>query len=628
MCGNTGALETIPSTSLVTPANPEGVLDSGTMKSNETRTQSTGGPHAPPVRRSLLDALWLVSIVAAICLFSAQFVNQELTLYYWDQIIYWNAARHLTAGLLHADLPSVLAWVLHTIRYDDYNALGALPIAPIMAQLEDSRLSYILSVAALYGSCALLTLLVAIGKLGVPQGDRDGFWIYWALTATLMVFSTFWEPVLAGFWDLGGVALSTGVIALWFRRAPVNHHMGTLIAIGMLLALLALFRRWYAFWSVSFLGIAVLDGLWGYLRGADRSLAGLARALLPSALVGVVAAGLFVLIAHPLLSRVSSTDYSDIYFAYKMHGSVADELAWVVDYFGFFPVVVLVLSSIGLCLLPEYRRVSVLLVSQMVVMFVLMRTIQDHHSHHWYLYCSGVLVLVSLFVLHLLSRLPSAWKKCAFLTAFTAAGLLVTASTFSRTAGPVADALGFLVPRHKLYPQVRADIPELVRLLVHLERRLRNNPSTVYVLSSSSVFSYSHLNAANLSFGLNFITPTKVVKAAMIDRRDGFPHQLLAARYVVVASPEQYHLRPDDQRTIGIPVRSLLEGKNIGKAFQRHPEVFQLEHGVTISVYERVRDFSAEELAEFAGLFRDAYPGRPEFAPRQTDAQIGGNPDK
>lgn len=311
--------------------------------------------------------------------------------------------------------------------------------------------------------------------------------------------------------------------------------------------------------------------------------------------------------------------------SHKVSNSTMSELAWAVDYFGLLPLVVLLLSATCLCMYPEYRRISLLPAGQMGLMFFLMRRIQNHHPHHWYLYCPGALVLVSLFLVQVVSRLSRSWARCAFLAVLTAAGVLVTVSTFSKAAGPVADRLGCLVPKHRLYPQVRTDIAELGRLLEYLDRHLQVNPSTVYVLSSSTVLSYSHLNAANLSLQSRFITPPYVVQSAMLDKRDGFPCRLLAARYVVVASPIQYHVQPEDQRSIGIPAQCIPEGKNIGKAFRQLPEIFHLEKDVTVFVFERVRDFSAEQLAEFAALFEEAYPDRPEFARVETVSKVMSN---
>jgi hypothetical protein len=88
------------------------------------------------------------------------------------------------------------------------------------------------------------------------------------------------------------------------------------------------------------------------------------------------------------------------------------------------------------------------------------------------------------------------------------------------------------------------------------------------------------------------------------------PRQFLDAAYVVVASPIQYHLRPEDQRVIGVFARELIQGTGIGRSFQRLPDEFTLEGGVTVSIFKKNRPLEQADLDAIADEFQGYYPDK------------------
>mgnify|MGYP000859568291 FL=1 len=67
---------------------------------------------------------------------------------------------------------------------------------------------------------------------------------------------------------------------------------------------------------------------------------------------------------------------------------------------------------------------------------------------------------------------------------------------------------------------------------------------------------------------------------------------------MVVSDPTGYHLRPEDQRVIGVPADAIRRGSGIGAAYQRRPETFVLADGSTVALFGRLRDPSPQEVAE------------------------------
>ena len=98
-----------------------------------------------------------------------------------------------------------------------------------------------------------------------------------------------------------------------------------------------------------------------------------------------------------------------------------------------------------------------------------------------------------------------------------------------------------------------------------------------------------------------------------MDKFEGFPQELLTARYVIVTDPIQYHLRPGDQRVVGIPAELIVTGKNIGTSFVKLPYEFFLDGGVKCYLYKKIKEFDRSDLTMLSQMFRNYYPDRPNI---------------
>jgi hypothetical protein len=168
------------------------------------------------------------------------------------------------------------------------------------------------------------------------------------------------------------------------------------------------------------------------------------------------------------------------------------------------------------------------------------------------------------------------------------------------------------MPVNPCYPLVRNDVPELIRMFSVLDRYFEKSDGRVYVLAASHTFSYDTLLNAAISLPVPFNSTDRVIThCPHVDKRDGFPRELLNAQFVLVATPVQYHLRPADQQVIGVPVESFLNQTDIGRAFEKLPESFVLENGARVLLFRRARPIEPAEVAQLSERFRASYPDRP-----------------
>jgi hypothetical protein len=197
--------------------------------------------------------------------------------------------------------------------------------------------------------------------------------------------------------------------------------------------------------------------------------------------------------------------------------------------------------------------------------------------------------------------------------AYSLISIVAFGPVFALSSGPLARFSDDIAPTGRCNPLIRHDLVEMRRLLTTLERYDSQAGGTVYVLASSGILNSALLWASNLSLDTNYQVTGRILRTADVDRRDGFPQQLLNAEYVLVAVPIQYHLKPEDQRMIELPAEALLMRKNIGNAFDRLADSFLLDDQVKVYLFRRVRQITKAELDELEGECKRVYTDTPNI---------------
>jgi hypothetical protein len=555
----------------------------------------------PSVNTSRL-VFWLVLLVFA-NLLAVYVIHYEKTVYYWDYVGYWRKCSHQAETLFTEPLAELRS-VWGSIQHDDYNSVACLPISPLLAVFGDSHLIYILALVNVYALLALASCAAAgrlIGNVWLRGASGQNGWYAWSIGATLLFLPHFWVPVLDGYIGVGGISFAAIAYICYFVYLKERDDLLTLVPVTLCLLLLVIFRRWYAYWVVAFLCMAGLDSLMSLAMQRTWRLSAFGKALQRPLIITISFTVGMVAFFSPLLSRMLRVDYAFLYSAYKFFDRFT-ELKSILVAFGFIPMLLLIISIGFLCWNATTRRFAGLLTLHMVITFFLITRVQNHGVHHYYLYYPSLLLLMGGFTAYTFSvlRRPLMWRLLGLV--YLSLGTLCTLNTFSPSVANWSRSWSAeAFPGLHRFPLVRHDLPELLRLASYLDDRVADEPGAkVYVVASSKLFTADILRYLEVSLGLpaphgnrQYVLPTHHV-----DRRDGFPSPLLEADYVLVASPIQYHLRPEDQQVVGLPAASFLQGQNIARAFARQPEEFHLDQGVTVFVYRKVRPVKPEEIAE------------------------------
>jgi hypothetical protein len=542
----------------------------------------------------------------ALLVFSANvfvivFISHEQYLYYWDLVGYWEKARRIATDF--PAFPSrTVASIIRSVRNDDYNDLAAFLLLPGTLVLGGSRLSYVLSILNIFALPAVAFCALLQHKVSTVLGhDRR---LAMLLIAVLALLSpVFWNPILQGYLDVGGVVLLAAILLLYLPGTSYEQGVRKPFLVGILIPTALLFRRWYAYWGIGFYAALVFEHcrslLWGDRRKGYRN-------MLLTGAMGVVSA-LFLFAVAPMFTiRIATTDYSDLYSAYRFSSSLLQALEHVIRYAG---LLWFTLSLAGFAVGLSNRgtrRFFILLFVQSVVVFVLFAKTQDFGYQHHYLLFPAMLIGTGVVLTALATK--RRWISLGAL-------LSLLAINFISAFGPgelwERRITGHLFTTIRHTPWIRNDIPEMKRMLNVLKNTLTGPDDSVYVLASSRTLNSDIVRMAYLTLGRDLDVSERVLFTHDVDLSNGFPTPLLRASHVLVADPIQYHLRPEDQRVVGIPARLVLDGQGIGAAYRRLPLEFNLDGQVKVYLYEKVAPLADADVSALADMFKRYYPDHP-----------------
>jgi hypothetical protein len=537
------------------------------------------------------------------------YVSREKYIYFWDWANYFTFFIELGQKITHTPLKAIDS-VFVSIRKADYNLSGVVPLMPFYLLFGSGRMSYITAITVMYVVPAVLIFPSLIRTISRSHEHGKDLTHYALLTLTMVLLPQIWAPVFLGYIDVAGLALIFLILIFYFRKDLPARSTKELIALGVMLALLVILRRWYAYWVVGFFTAMIVDEAIRIVRADEKR--GTARTAVRNIMI-VAGAALVSLVAFAthVTIRMATTNYADIYSADRSTEGLSAQLQAFSNYFGWMVLGFAVLGAAVSFSIARLRRRAAFLLVIFVTAFALFLRTQDLDYHHYYWVLSIVIVFVGVFLQETYGLLRSLAYRMAFVV------LIVVLSGANFAAVFVPDALppfplSAALSKSRLYPKSRDDLNQIRALLLGLNDELNQQQDPdgkVYVLSSSVTLNSSLLQNAAESFEpeLRFLRK-RILNAANVDKRDGFPFQIYTASFVVVTNPPGYHLAHSDQRVVGLLAEYLLSGRYFGAAFSRQPGVFTFSDGSEAYIYRKHREFKAEELTQVSDIFVKYYP--------------------
>jgi hypothetical protein len=533
-------------------------------------------------------AICATAAVLLIPIFVFLYVRSEHPAYQWDWGAYW-----WTFQQYGQKIASGAGWMTdlrNSVRADDYNAFGVIPLYPFYRLHGGGRGVYVVAVALTYLLPAMLVvtwLAVTVTKVGGKSGTISAF-------VLAFLFVPFWVPTVRGYLDISGlIFLGLSTILVLKTNFLQRRVVVSTLVLGVLIWMPFLFRRWYAFSIVSFFCLTYLFALPLWWR--SRGLAGILSITVALGFSGAIACVLVFLFQKDLAIRAATTSYSDLYSAYQV--PLINHLQLLLSRTGWY---MLCLIGAGVIVAGFARNGPALFCALLALMTgILFSSTQFMADHHF------LPIAMWLFPLYFLAlaKIADIISFPRYEVAGMAPALLMAAILFAGSFLPasVFSGLGSFGPA-KAAPLHLDNYPEYQRLTHDLEKMLGKGQkfsvlSTANWLNDSLLVSLDPALLNSMSYSLQ-IDGTALVQT-----------EALRADYIVVSLSGQPMLQ-SKQRALVVPLDKLKSKVAWGDAFEPIGATYNLSQGTTAQIYKRQRDIS---IAEMRGLVNEITADRPAW---------------
>ncbi len=513
------------------------------------------------------SVIFLAVVWVALNLFGAVYMSLAKNIYYWDSATYWDISRAIASGAIKGEF-----WksVYQSIGGMDYNYIAALPTTLWIKIFGQSRTAYVLGLINMYLMPSVVMLYIIACKLSKGKMTATGIVI---LVLPSLLFIT-----VTGFADVGGLLPCLLCMYLYFTRNERKREIGRYVAIGALLLFAMLWRRWYAFFGVSFITAMAANAV--IFKGRKMPV------VISAATVGVL---LLVFFRDFLINRLLA-DYGTMYSGYKF--ALSTDIKLVMRYFGAVTLVLLGAGSVYAGIVKKEKR-SVFLWIQMIVCFAMFVSVQTHGQQHLLMYIPSLAVLALILIKHI--------DKPALLAVTAVVALINFANVFvlREQPGSIREIRHYaLFPDFSMRPPVRDDVEEILVIKGMLDEVIEDG-QTLGVLSSSFVLNEDILRNVEPSLGLKSNRTDYFCTIPQVDSRDTDMTALYNVNYMLVATPAQTHLAPENQKVITEAVNSFIAYADFATGYDELENFERTVGDITVKLYKRNRMITQQQMITF-----------------------------
>lgn len=551
------------------------------------------------------------SLVYLLVIFGNVFVyafnQREKFVYFWDFSGYWIMTISF-AETFFSNLINGLSQLYGSVLNQEYSLVPSVILSLPLKVLGHSFGSYIISIYNFYliPVCILLILFFAKILIDINQYSFKKLVI---ISLLIILFPPMISPVLTGYLDSIGLFFVVLLFFVVYHDDFSKFNLKRNLGIIFLLIVFSFTRRWYGYWIVAFfLSLFIVNLIRVFLdKGYTKK--DFILFLSNISLVGFGSLLVLVIFFREFLIRNAFNNYADTYSAYK-DGAILENLYTLIQYFGVIPMLLMVFGVLVGIKNEKTRYFSVFSSVQAVVIFLAFVRVQSFGIQHYYLFTVTVLFFLIIGSISLASLSRIKWNKITISAVILGIVFSNFIQTYYQHNSSLLNTIKPGLSNFSSYPRVRDDIDQLRNLASYLNELTNDTDKKVYVLASSMVFNDDILRRVNMPEKMDSVSALEPVNH--VDKRDGFPNQFLKADIVVVGDPIQYHLRPEDQRVIGILAEEILNGRELGENY-RYLKSFALDNGVKAKVYEKIKPYDTQSIDYLKEKFRNIYPEYPNL---------------
>lgn len=514
------------------------------------------------------NVIFFLVIAAVINILAVIYIKAGRFIYFWDDATYWDISRKIASG----QIGEGAFWqnVYNSIAEQDYNYVAGLPSAALVRLFGESRLVYVLGLVNMYLIPSFILIYLLARKVSKAPKIATVIAI---LLCPAMAFLAF-----NGFVDIGGLLMCLICFNLYYTKKDGRDSAWRYILIGILLVGVMIWRRWYAFFSVSFITAMIADCVL------------FKRKWYNAATTIVVAALVIVLFFRDFLMMKLIQDYGNLYAGYKF--SVGTDFKLITRYFGLLFAAMLAVCSVIMGVKKKETRTMFMWVQIIVCLFMFIST-QTHGQQHLLLYIPSLIMLTLITIKHITKE----WMLVAIsLLAIVHSVNVYIPRTQPQNIQEIKHMA--LVPNFSMLPTKRSDTDEILALKRKLDTTVYEG-DTLGVLASSFTLNEDILKNVEPSLGVKPIRDNYIVSLPQVDSRDRDLTPLYTVNYVLVAIPAQTHLAEGSQTVVTEAVNSFANYTDIANAYEEIPECETVIDNMTIKLFHRVREETKSDIAAF-----------------------------
>ncbi|MEI6125635.1 MAG: hypothetical protein WCQ99_03690 [Pseudomonadota bacterium] len=554
------------------------------------------------------DTFQIVLSFIVIMVFTYAYISREKFIYFWDYGNYWIKSIRVCGDIV-GHPTRVLVDVWKSICFRDYNDFIPLFTSFPTHILTPTYLTFeLINVACFSFPAALVIYLVYSYSLKL-LGKKPAPILLCFLTVSFV--PPFMSATLNGYADVAATLTTATIILLTITIDWKKLQLIRYVAIGALLLIAIIERRYFAFFVTSyFAAFGVFAIVQFFLAEQDRRLM-VKNQVISLLVIGLTFAVLLLLLFLPLLIRGLTNNFS---FAYSAYGeeNYWDRIPRSLEHFG---NIYLGFAALGLAILfrrKATRGISLFLFVLFAGILLSFCRIQNMGWCHALSLVSAAapLFLIGLtFPLMIESRI---WVKV--LMTIAAVVLIVPMLAASYTSLESRFPLITIgTSRDKMIPRTRNDIRELQLIYA----KFSSLKQRTYILGSSVILNYSVFKCLYLP------DPTDmglVVPTSDVDFRDGFNTGFFDCNIVVLGIPAQLHLARG-QQVVEILAKELSDNGRLAQHYKLIAE-YKLDSGVTAKILGKIKPFSRDDIIQIRDAYDKIYPDHPELFRDRFDTYL------
>lgn len=517
----------------------------------------------PWMKTGLFFLVWTIILV---CL-SVIYMAKSKYIYFWDDANYWDTAREIASGSISQSF-----WknVYNSIGDMDYNYIAGLISAVFAYFFGGSRMVYIISIIIMYVIPSMIMTHILANKTGaLPE---------FTVTVIMLLCPVIVCIAFLGFVDIGGLFLCLLCYVLYFTREDQEQSVWKSIIIGALLVAMMIWRRYYAFFAVSFITAMIADVILFRKKWY----------CVPA--VMLTAAAILLLFFRDFLINILLADYGDIYSGYKY--AVSTDFKLITRYFGILFLLFIAVCSVLMAVKrKEYR--PVILWIQIISCAAMFMATQTHGQQHLLLYVPSVIMLVILIIKYA----DKSWMKAGI--CILAALNTINVCIPREQPENIQDISHYaIIPDFSMLPRTRNDIYQILSLKTTLDGVIGAD-ETMGVLASSFKLNEDILKNVEPSLNIGQKRSEYIKSMPQVDSRDTDISDLYNVNYMLVAYPAQTHLAEGNQTVVTEAVNSFYNWTDFAAAYEEIYEYETVIDDITVKLFRRTRDVTNNEKAEF-----------------------------